>query len=465
MKRTISFKRSLATILAIVSLLCLLPNATVWANGVEKNGAQDVTPVLNAALEKLANTVTAPTFGTDAGEWTVLALARGEYFQRCEPYFTEYYDRIIATVNETAAKVNMNGALHKSKSTENSRLIVALSALGKDATSVGNWNLVEAYSANGFNWIKKQGINGTIWALIALDSNNYATTDATIRQQCVDAIISAQHNDGGWALQANKTYASDPDITSMALQALYSYRNQDAVAAACEKAFAWLSEAQHENGTFASDGYECAESCAWVTVACTAWGIDPDTDPRFIKNGNSVIDGLLRHYLEAEKQFAHAVGADANGMATDQSCYALVAYSRLTKNKTALFDYSDVDFTMPHSYATTVTAPTCTEKGYTAYVCSYCKNSYTDTETDALGHTSGEWVVEKEASAGVAGSKYKPCTACGEKLETAAIEALPNDTADTAPEPSSAPIAPIVIAIIAIGTAIAVAIVKVYRKR
>ncbi|MBQ9115419.1 MAG: hypothetical protein IJY04_00175, partial [Clostridia bacterium] len=97
-------------------------------------------------------------------------------------------------------------------------------------------------------------------------------------------------------------------------------------------------------------------------------------DPRFIKTGNSVIDGLLRHYLEADKQFAHAVGAEANGMATDQSCYALVAYNRLTKNKTALFDYSDVDFTTPHSYVTSVTAPTCTEKGYTAYVFSDCND-------------------------------------------------------------------------------------------
>ena len=90
-----------------------------------------------------------------------------------------------------------------------------LSAIGKDATSVGDWNLVEAYSANGLTWIKKQGLNGTIWALIALDSNNYATSDTTIRQQCVDSILSLQHDDGGWALQANKTYASDPDVTGM----------------------------------------------------------------------------------------------------------------------------------------------------------------------------------------------------------------------------------------------------------
>ncbi len=306
--------------------------------------AQDVSGVLNATMAKLATTVTAPVFGTNAGEWTVFSLARGGYFAKDNAYFTEYYNRIVETVNETAASVNMNGALHKNKSTENSRLIVALSAIGKDATSIGDWNLIEAYSANGFEWIKKQGINGSIWALIALDSNNYETSDATIRQQCIDSILSLQHDDGGWSLMANKAYASDPDITGMALTALYPYRDQEAVAAACEKAFECLSAMQHENGTFASGGSECSESCAWVIVACTTWGINPDTDSRFIKNGNSVVDGLLAHYLEDVAQFQHMIGAGANGMATDQSCYALVAYDRFVDGKTGLYDYSDVTF-------------------------------------------------------------------------------------------------------------------------
>ena len=306
--------------------------------------AQDVSAVLNATMAQMAATVTEPVFGTTAGEWTVFGLARGGYYAKDNVYFTDYYDRIVETVNTTAASVNMNGALHKVKSTENSRLIVALSSIGKDATAVGNWDLVEAYSANGFDWIKKQGINGTIWALIALDSHNYATSDTTIRQQCVDSIVSLQHDDGGWSLMANKTYASDPDITGMALTALYPYRDQPAVAEACAEAIACLSEMQHDNGTFASGGSECSESCAWVIVATTMWGINPDTDSRFIKNGNSVVDGLLAHYVEEEAMFQHVIGGGANAMGTDQSCYALVAYDRFIKGQTALFNYSDVTF-------------------------------------------------------------------------------------------------------------------------
>ncbi len=310
----------------------------------EPREPQDVSAVLNATMTQLAATVTEPVFGTTAGEWTVLSLARGGYYAKDNAYFTDYYDRIVETVNTTAASVNMNGALHKNKSTENSRLIVALSAIGKDATSVGNWDLVEAYSANGFSWIKKQGLNGTIWALIALDSNHYTTSDTTIRQQCIDSILSLQHDDGGWALQANLAYASDPDVTGMALTALYPYRNQPEVAAAAEEAFACLSAMQHDNGTFASGGSECAESCAWVIVSTTTWGINPDTDSRFIKNGKSVVDALLTHYLSDSATFQHIIGAGSNAMATDQSCYALVAYDRFINGKKALYDYSDVTF-------------------------------------------------------------------------------------------------------------------------
>lgn len=306
--------------------------------------AQDVSAVLNATMAKLASTVTAPAFGTTAGEWTVFGLARGGYYAKDNKYFTDYYERIVEYVNTEAAEINLGGALHKSKSTDNSRLIMALSSIGKDATAVGDWNLVEAYDANGLTWIKKQGINGTIWALIALDSNNYATTDTTLRQQCVDSILSLQHDDGGWSLMANTALTSDPDITGMALTALYPYRNQTAVAEACAEAFACLSELQHENGTFASGGAECVESCAWVIVSTTTWGINPDTDSRFIKNGKSVVDGLLSHYLSDSATFQHVVGGGSNAMATDQATYALVAYDRFINNKAALYDYSDVTF-------------------------------------------------------------------------------------------------------------------------
>ena len=314
--------------------------ATIDVKGAEVTSRepQDVSAVLNATMAQLAATVTEPAFGTNAGEWTVLSLARGEYYEKDNAYFTDYYGRIVDYVNQKAASINMNGALHKSKSTDNSRVIMALSSIGKDATTVGDWNLIAPYE--DFNWIKKQGTNGVIFALIALDSNNYQTTDPTIRQQCIDYLLEKQLEDGGWAMSGNTFNA---DITGMTLQALYPYRNEAGVTEAAEKAIARLSAEQLSTGGFLYGTGETSESAAQVIVALATWGINPDTDSRFIKNGNSAIDNLLSYYVEEDAMFAHQ-GAVSNAMATDQACYALVAYNRLVNGKNALYDMSDVTF-------------------------------------------------------------------------------------------------------------------------
>ncbi len=39
-----------------------------------------------------------------------------------------------------------------------------------------------------------------------------------------------------------------------------------------------------------------------------------------------------------------------------------------------------------HNYGTVITAPTCTEKGYTTHTCANCNDTYTDTYVNALGH-------------------------------------------------------------------------------
>lgn len=321
----------------------------------------DYKTALNETMAQLAATVTEPSFGTGAGEWTVLSLARGGYYPTDSKYFADYYSRIEQTVKEKAASVNLNGALHKVKSTENSRLIMALSAIGKDPTKVGGVDLVGAYSANGFSWIKKQGLNGPVFALIALDTYNYKTKDATIRQQCVNYILEAELSGGGWALSGT---AADPDMTAMALQALARYADNADVKAAAERGFAALSSIQKDNGGYASWGSVNSESIAQVIVACTAWGIDPSTDSRFVKSGGSAVDALLEFYIPEGKGFAHVLettggytGGEVNAMATDQACYALVAYDRFVNNKNALYDMTDVARPEPTGISASISLP------------------------------------------------------------------------------------------------------------
>lgn len=312
-------------------------DTTTDTNNTTDRTSKDVSAVLNATMAQLAATVSEPSFGTTAGEWSVLSLARGGYYDVGAKYYEDYYDRIVEIVDVTASSVNLDGALHKTKSTENSRLILALSSIGKDVTKVGKWNLLTPYE--NIAWIKKQGINGPIFALIALDSGNYSTVDTTIRQQCVDYILEKQLADGGWALAGTKANA---DITAMALQAIYNYRTQPAVALAAEKGFSCLSNLQQAGGGYIYDGDSNCESVAQVIVACATWGINPDTDGRFVKDNISAVDALLSFYVDEEARFCHIKTSGSDAMATDQACYALVAYNRLLKEKKPLYDMTDV---------------------------------------------------------------------------------------------------------------------------
>ena len=71
-----------------------------------------------------------------------------------------------------------------------------------------------------------------------------------------------------------------------------------------------------------------------------------------------------------------------------------------------------------HSYTAVVTAPTCTEKGYTTHTCA-CGDSYVDTYVDALGHAWDNGKVTKQPTATETGVRTYTCTRCGEtKTET-----------------------------------------------
>lgn len=273
------------------------------------------------------------TFGT---EWPVIGLARAD--RTADMDAAEYYADVEKTVEE-----NGSSKLHASKSTENSRTILALTAIGKDVTDVAGYNLLEPLA--DLNYLKKQGINGPIWALIALDSHNYEIPEVSeegvqaTRENIIETILAAELEDGGWALSGE---TADPDMTAMAIQALAPYYSSNAqVEVAVDKALDCLSALQNADGGYTSWGTTNSESCAQVVVALTALGINPADDLRFVKNGNSVMDALLGFYVEGGG-FSHTLDGEVNGMATEQGYYALASYARMQAGKTSLYDMSDV---------------------------------------------------------------------------------------------------------------------------
>ena len=278
------------------------------------------------------------TAGTSGGEWVALGLARSGSISDtlAEQYAQAAYQYV---------KKKGSSTMSDSKSTENSRMILALTSIGKDPTDVAGYDLLEPLA--DLDYVKSQGINGPIFALIALDSHNYDIPKAmagktqTTREALIDAILAAQLSDGGWNVNGN---GADADMTAMAIQALASYYSSNAkVKSAIDDALNRLSQMQEANGGYTSWGTANAESVAQVIVALTSLGIDPASDGRFIKNGYSTLDALATFYND-KGGFKHSQSdtTSSNGLATEQAYYALASWYRLKAGKTSLYDMSDV---------------------------------------------------------------------------------------------------------------------------
>lgn len=277
----------------------------------------------------MLNRLTNPIFGS---EWFILALARAGA-KVPEGYYDTYYKNVVKEVEEK------EGVLHKVKLTEYSRLIVALTAIGRNPQNVGGYDLTKPlFNYDDVIW---QGINGPIWALIALDTNNYPIEGAdNSRQQMIDFILSKEiTSTGGWSLSGK----ADPDITGMGIQALSRYTYQTEVKDAVDRAVVYLSNVQKENGGYASWNTENVESASQVLVALTDLGINPKTDPRFIKgNGSWILSNILSFYNTADPGFKHIMSGKTDAMATEQAAYSLAAYERFVDGNKRLYDMTDI---------------------------------------------------------------------------------------------------------------------------
>ncbi len=312
-----------------------LTKALAALEKLEQGGSGEDTSYseyLKKALANIKKTVPTPQVGSTNGEWAVLGLARGNA-SVTNSYYDGYYDRVVAYVK---ANINSKGQLDSNKSTENSRIILALTAIGEDPTSVGGRNLLTAL--NDLSYVKKQGSNGPIWALLAVDSGNYIYN---YRDKLIDTILDERTEDGGWTHTGN---TADVDMTAMAIQALAPYNDEDhpKVKSAIEAALTLLSGMQQNDGGFASFGTPNSESAAQVVVALSALGLDANTDSHFVKNGHSVLENLLS-YEQEDGSFQHTTdGSGNNQMSAEQGTYALVAYDRYVNKAHTLYDMTDV---------------------------------------------------------------------------------------------------------------------------
>lgn len=346
-RERVAARRALAAALALALACFLSPTPSLANDESALNFDSDTSAapasygeILVETAAYLSASVPDPGVSSIGGEWAVIGLARNDSLPA--DYAASYYSNLVRTLRDTG------GVLHRVKYTEYSRVVLALSSLGFDPTDVDGYDVLSPLG--DFDQVCWQGVNGPIWALIALDSRGYDAPTApdgkrqTTRDALIDAILESEISGGGWALSGS---VPDVDLTAMALTSLAPYRASRAdVAAAVERGLSVLSSLQGEGGGYGDAGSATSESCAQVVVALSALGIDSASDARFAKEGGSALDALCAFAVPGGG-FKHIADGEVNGMATEQGFYALVAYERLLSGKTSLFDMSDVASAVP----------------------------------------------------------------------------------------------------------------------
>ncbi len=371
----------------------------------------------------IQSAVSAPVVSYLFGEWAVLGQARAGV-ELSDAYIQAYYDKVVAYVrkNMGADGVLRDPESHNPVITDNERIALALTAIGKDPANVGGKNLLAALQDKDIMKVTDTSdtdINGLVMGLLALNSRNYTSDTSWL----VQAVLAQQNEDGSWSASADTKPASDVDMTAMALQALAPYYKDggnETVNTAVERALNWLS------GKYQS-GYDSSESCAQVVIALSALNLDANTDARFTKTVEgktlSVLGNLLQYRVAENGGFKHQFADKAvNEMATEQALCAMAAYARFTEKANALYDMTDAACAHRFGEWQVTVAATCTKDGVSRRICSIC-GAVEEKSVPATGHKFGEWTTTKEPTCTETGTEKRICTVCS-KEETRVIAAL-----------------------------------------
>lgn len=367
--------------------------------------------------------VSAPVVSYLFGEWAVLGQARAKV-PLSEAYIAAYYEKVVAYVqkNMGADGVLVDPESRNPTVTDNERIILALTAIGKDPANVGGENLLKALQNKDIMKVtdtSNTDINGLVMGLLALNSRNYTSDTSWL----VQAVLAQQNEDGSWRASADTKPVGDVDMTAMALQALAPYYKDggnETVNTAVEKALNWLS------GKYRS-GYDSSESCAQVVIALSALNLDANTDARFTKTVEgktlSVLGNLLQYRVAENGGFKHQFADKAvNEMATEQALCAMAAYARFTEKANALYDMTDAACAHRFGEWKVTVAATCTKDGVSRRICSIC-GAVEEKSVPAPGHNFGAWTVTKAATCTETGTEKRTCSVCS-KEETRVIAAL-----------------------------------------
>ncbi len=297
------FKRIASVTAAVLfALLAVFPVAA------KTDGADPATlyeGVVGYFRNKYSAADTNTLIGDGSAEWVYLSLRSGGE---------------TAGVNKFAAA--LSGLEFSGSPVERQRIALTMIASGMDSEAL----------AIAEETVGKLGIMSNIFGLIIFDS-----LGSDLYSGPLDALLEAQLPKGGWALYGEKF---DFDVTAMTITALSKHKDHPGVSEAIEKGFDLISSRQEPTGDFSSWGVRNPESGCQVIIALCACGIDPLADERFIKNGNTLLDGLAL-YLRDDGGFSHTLDGKTNTNSSYQALQALTALKVFPDR--GFYDFPPVD--------------------------------------------------------------------------------------------------------------------------
>ncbi len=230
------------------------------------------------------------------------------------------------------------------------------------------------------------------YTLAAYNQADYAGTDG-YEQQLIKALLEAQEEDGSW------NEWGTIDTTANVLAGLAFYAGDSKVKAAIDKGVSYLA-GQMQTGAVYDGGYGAnANSTAMVIIGLTAVGVDPESDPRFTKDGLSVVEGLMSFAIADGTGFGYVDNVTYNNPATEQAFRALVALAQFKATGKAfnIYDFSDVKTGPSHA----------TGEGETSKPADEPEGSNKITITVTISTPSGIWLNNKSVTVTAGSTVYQ----------------------------------------------------------
>ncbi len=308
-----------AFLFVAVMISCLFQTEPAYSAYAMDNASQLYDEIIAYKLETTESESVQQWIDTElaenagSSEWYILSLLHeGDYD------FTLYRDRLEAYLSNNKV----------SSAATRQKYAVILSAIAPKSPYIAE--LSE-------NTIGQQGVMSYIYGLHLL--NNGVELSGNTTESVIEQILSMQLEDGGWAVMG---VYGDTDVTAMAVQALAVHSYDEKTAQSLEKAVKFLSLRQNESGDYSSYGTANSESTAQILTALSSVSIDAETDERFIKNGNTIFDGLAL-YKTSDGAYSHIGGEAASDLSTSQVMNSLTAYRLMKQDKGNIYTFDKDD--------------------------------------------------------------------------------------------------------------------------